>query len=217
MKKERKKTADQQIHVTKKYTTDDGFPPCYLSLFLVYYESIKVEAISVWVSSASSRWSRTIFLSVWQSCLWLPPAPLVAVHGGLSASKIRWCSCWWGKLFAKLPVPAPNSNQYEIILLNLRIHLFQWTPSQTIDCGNFVKYILINLIKVLQFNCFHLTSCNFFGCDCVTHDGDWCFYWDSNEICQPLMHEHCNAFTTMQYFNSWDMNKVIVDTAVWDI
>ena len=108
-----------------------------------------------------------------------------------------------------MPVPVPNSKQYEIILLELRI-----SPSQTIDLAHFIEYILINRLKVLQFNWLHLISCNFFGCDCVTHDGDWCFYWDSNEICQPLMHEHCNAFTTMQYFNSWDMNKVVVDTAV---
>merc|ERR1712038_388432 len=41
----------------------------------------------------------------------------------------------------------------------------------------------------------------------VTHDGDWCYYWDSNEVCSPLKHEHCNAFTTMQDFGRWDMNK----------
>merc|ERR1712150_366837 len=50
-------------------------------------------------------------------------------------------------------------------------------------------------------------NCNIFGCDCVTHDGDWCYYWDSNDVCSPLKHEHCNAFTTMQHFGRWDMNK----------
>ena len=58
-----------------------------------------------------------------------------------------------------------------------------------------------------------LLSCNIFGCDCVTHDGDWCYYWDSNEVCSPLKHELCNAFTTMQHFGRWDMNKVFSNIA----
>merc|ERR550517_100874 len=57
--------------------------------------------------------------------------------------------------------------------------------------------------------CTYMSSCNcnIFGCDCLTHDGGWCYYYDSNDYCQSYNHERCNAYTTMQYFSDWDMNK----------